>query len=140
MIDVLVLGGVVLLVAVASVWWRSRDGRVRHVDDRFTDEQLAGLQAPYGHLLLVLFTAPSCAPCAATRHLLDEVAGSRPRVTVRTVDVGDAIDLARAHRVLRAPTTFVVQADGAVRGRIGGIPERADLVALLDEDAARRAA
>lgn len=140
MTEAFALGGVVALVAVVSLWWRAWDGHVRDVADRFADAELAALDAPDGHLLLVLFTAPSCPPCTAARRLLDELADARAAVTVRAVDVGDSVEVARAHRVLRTPTVFVVTPGGAVQGRVSGVPNRDELVELLERSPVRGAA
>lgn len=133
MTEIAVLTGVVALTAGLAVWWRSRDGAVRTVDDHFAATELAGLGAAPGRWVLLEFTAPSCAPCAAARRVLDDVADGQHTVTVATVDVSAHPDAARAHGVLRTPTTFVVDAGGRVRGRIAGVPASRDVVALLGD-------
>lgn len=137
MIEVVILGGVVAATAAFSLWWRARDGAVRTVTDRFADAELAALGAPAGQRLLVEFTAPSCAPCTAARRVLDQVAAAHGDVAVRLADVGEHLDLARTHHVLRTPTTFAVAADGRVLGRVAGIPDPADVAALLTADTDR---
>lgn len=132
MTQALILLAVVVAVAALSLWWRSRDGVVQEVSDRFTDAELWALGRPAGQRVLVEFTAPSCAPCTAARRVLDAVAADRDDVSVRVVDVGDELGLARAHGVLRTPTTFAVAADGTVLGRVAGVPEPAAIAALLD--------
>lgn len=137
MTQVVILAVVVAATAALSLWWNSRDGQVRAVVDRFTDAELAVLGAQPGQRLLVEFTAPSCAPCTAARRVLDEVAADRDDVVVRVADVGEQLDLARAHGVLRTPTTFGVAADGTVLGRVAGVPAPADVVALLEAGKSR---
>lgn len=140
---VLVLLLVLSAVAALSAWWRRRDGRIRPTADLPLDHHLPGTRrAPAADLLAALdaatplvfveFTAPHCAPCARTAAILDELAAGRQDVSVRTVDIAEGLDLARAHRVLRAPTTLLVDADGQVLGRVSGVPRRDELVALLD--------
>jgi thiol-disulfide isomerase/thioredoxin len=124
---------VLAAVVLVAAWWRARDGRLRSTEStgsRFTPDQLARLGIPPGAAALIEFTAPHCAPCAAARRVLERVAEWHS-VAVVPVDVGDALDLARAHHVLRTPTTFVVAADGSVRGRVSGVPNPADLIRLL---------
>lgn len=143
MTELAILAVVVAATAAVSLWWRARDGRVRVVTDRFTDDELAALGAPPGRRLLVEFTAPSCAPCVAARRVLEQTVADRDDVDVRVADVAEQLDLARAHGVLRTPTTFAVGPDGVVLGRIAGVPDPADLAALLDSGdvgARRRAA
>lgn len=135
-----VLLAVLVAVALAAAWWRAREGRLRSTGGRFTPDQLAGLGVPPGVAAFIQFTAPHCVPCVAARRVLDDVA-ARHSVAVVPVDVGGALDLARAHHVLRTPTTFVVAADGSVPGRVSGVPDPADLARLLTSmDAPRRAA
>lgn len=131
--DAGVLIAVLAAVALFSVWWKRRDGRVREVADRFSADELATLGLAPGAPALLEFTAPHCAPCRATKQVLDDVAGLWPEVAVLAVDVGDALELSKAHHVMRAPTTFVLGPDGVVRGRIGGVPDPGELAALLDE-------
>lgn len=135
MTDAGVLIAVLVAVALFSVWWKRRDGRVRRVADRFTADELAALGVPAGSAALVEFTAPHCAPCRATKQVLDDVARLWPDVAVVAVDVGDALAVSKAHHVMRAPTTFVLGADGVVRGRIGGVPDPGELAGLLEDDA-----
>lgn len=132
MTEVVVLAVVVAVTAGLAAVWRARDGAVRAVDDRFATPELADLGVPSGRWALVEFTAPSCAPCVAARRVLDEVATGRESVTVVTVDVSAHADAARAHGVLRTPSTFVVDPGGRVRGRISGVPSGPDVIALLD--------
>lgn len=137
MTQVLVLAAVVAATAMLAGWWRVRDGQVRKVADRFTDREVTALGAQVGQRLLVEFTAPSCAPCTAARRVLDEVAAGHADVAVRVADVSERLDLARTHGVLRTPTTFVVAADGAVLGRVAGVPAAADVAVLLDAGTSR---
>jgi thiol-disulfide isomerase/thioredoxin len=120
------------VAAVLALWWRRRDGRVVADSGRFTSAELAALGVPGGAVALVEFTAPHCAPCAAARQVLDEIADG-DQVVVVAVDVGEpkGDDLARRHKVLRTPTTFVVAPDGSIRGRVSGVPHRQEVDALV---------
>ena len=128
MAQVLPLLAVVLLVGVVWVTLRRRSGVPRRTDDHLTSEELAALGADSP--VLVLFTAPGCAPCGPARRILDEV-GAAAGIPVISVDVGAYTALAQRHRVMRAPTTFVVTADGGIAARISGVPRIADLTGLL---------
>jgi thioredoxin-like negative regulator of GroEL len=130
MTDVLVLLVVLALTAGVALWHRSREGRVSGVAGEAFDR--ARLGAPAGVRLLVEFTAPTCASCGAAKDVLDAVARDRADVLVVTVDVGDHLDLARAHSIMRAPTTLVVDEADRVRHRISGVPTSGDVVAVLD--------
>jgi thioredoxin-like negative regulator of GroEL len=130
MTDLLVLVAVLALTAAVALWHRSRQGRVSVVaGDRF---DRARLEAPAGVSLLVEFTAPGCAPCVQARAILEGVVAEREDVALVLADVGEQLDLARAHGVMRAPTTLVVDAADRVRHRISGVPSSGDVHALLD--------
>jgi thioredoxin-like negative regulator of GroEL len=130
MTDVLVLLVVLLLTGAAAAWYRSHQGRVTAVEGATFDRGRLG--APVGATLLVEFTAPGCVPCGQAREVLETVARDRPDVAVVLADVGDHLDLARAHGILRAPTTLLVDPEGRVCHRISGVPAGADVTALLD--------
>lgn len=135
--DALPLLLVVAAAALFSVWWKRRDGSVREVADRFTAEELETVGAPAGAAVLLEFTAPNCAPCRAAKQVLSDVAQLWPDVTLVTVDVADALNVAKAHRVMRAPTTFVIGPGRTVRGRVSGVPDPGQIAALLEGDGPR---
>lgn len=132
MTDVLLLAAVVGGAAVLAACWRTRDGRLRDVDEALSVAELALVGADPTRPLLLELTAPGCAPCAVARRVLDDVAAGTP-VAVVAVDVGDVPDLARAHRVLRAPTVLAVAPGGRVRARVSGVPDAGELRAVLRE-------
>jgi thiol-disulfide isomerase/thioredoxin len=143
---VLILLAVLAATVAFSAWWKARDGRVigarATVTPSAPGSRWAGLPVeaadvvahikPSTTLALVEFTAPDCVPCVKTGLLLDEVAADRDDLSVHSVDVGDALDLVGAHRIMRAPTTLLVTEDGHLLGRVSGLPRRDELIALLD--------
>ena len=142
MSDVVLLGAVVVATAILAWWWRRRQGSVRAGRDgeRLSAPDLAALGAPSDRVVLLEFTAPGCVACRATRSVLDDAAAERDDVQVVVAQVGHHLDLVRAHGILRAPTTLVIDRDGTVRHRITGVPDRARLAALLDPSRGDRAA
>lgn len=134
----LVLLAVVAVTGLLAVWWRRRDGRVTTAPTAIglarghDAADIAAAVKPATPLVLVEFTAPGCVSCGSAKVVLEDVAAGRDDLSVVAVDVGDALDLARAHRIMRAPTTLLISADGHLLGRVGGIPRRPELVALLD--------
>jgi hypothetical protein len=140
MTDVAVLAGVVALVGALSWWWRARDGHVRRAHGHVVEGLRAELGASPGGWLLLLFTAPACSPCALARRVLDDLAAGRADVQVAAVDVGDRLDLARAHHVLRAPTVLVIDEAGDVVARVSGVPQVDELDDILAGSRAEPAA
>jgi thiol-disulfide isomerase/thioredoxin len=140
----LVLLAVLVVTGAVAAWWRARDGRVIGASLPVGTPAASpweGLPVdaadvvaaitPSTPLTFVEFTAPDCVPCARTRELLDDVTADRPDVSVVAVDVADGLDLARAHRIMRAPTTLLITADGHLLGRVSGVPRADELDELL---------
>ncbi len=136
--------GVVVVVAVLAVasllgWWhKRRDGRLRRVDVTRAAEAsaplpvaLAAVGVRPGEVTLVQFSAPVCAPCRATRRVLDDVRAGLDGVHLVEVDVEERLDVARALDVWRTPTVLVVDVAGQVVQRASGVPARDDLRAAL---------
>ncbi|WP_406210684.1 MULTISPECIES: thioredoxin family protein [unclassified Streptomyces] len=128
----------VVVLAAASAYGvlqRRRSGRVR-VRGRDDGKRLgaAELGAALGErATLVQFSSAFCAPCRATRRVLDEVAGMVPGVTHVEIDAEDHLDLVRRFDILKTPTVLVLDADGNVVRRATGQPRKADVIAALGE-------
>lgn len=148
----LVLLLVVALTGLVSAWWRRRDGRVDAIgtvptgsgDERWDAlpveaADIAAALDTTTPLVLVEFTTPDCHPCVTTRGVLADAVADRPDVAVAELDVAQALDLARAHRVLTAPTTMLITRQGHLLGRVAGVPRRDELDALLRTTAPRPA-
>ncbi|MDQ0814834.1 thiol-disulfide isomerase/thioredoxin [Streptomyces sp. B3I7] len=82
---------------------------------------------------LVQFSSAFCAPCRATRRVLDEVAGMVPGVVHVEMDAEKHLDLVRALKVESTPTVLVLDVAGRVVRRAAGQPRRVDVIAALGE-------
>jgi thiol-disulfide isomerase/thioredoxin len=149
---------VVLAAATAYGLWRGqRDGRLRPVvpappGDTARDvapvqtggsTQETGGRAPEAGVLatlgvqpgtavtLVQFSSAFCAPCRATRRVLDEVTGLLDDVRHIEVDAESHLDAVRALNVWRTPTVLVVDAHGRVVQRASGVPGKAQVIAAV---------
>jgi thiol-disulfide isomerase/thioredoxin len=80
---------------------------------------------------LLQFSSAFCAPCRATRRVLGEVAGLVPGVTHVEVDAEQHLEVVRALRVLRTPTTLILDAGGREVSRAAGLPQRDQVLAAL---------
>jgi thioredoxin-like negative regulator of GroEL len=56
--------------------------------------------------------------------MLSAVASEREGVIHLNVDLTHRPDIAKHFHVLQTPTTLILDADGAVQSRIGGVPNR----------------
>lgn len=118
----LIAGGIVLLAVVAGFVLRAQDGRRRSGGA----VRVRPADVPGGELAtaaLVQFSTELCARCPQVRRLLGDIATARgiPHVEI---DLTDRSDLAARYHVLQTPTTFLVDASGAVLSRWGGVPDR----------------
>ena len=154
MTGVWIVLGVLVLASAFGLYRRATDGRLRavteigadtegsepvpgagpggghaHAGDRVSAEELG---APLGErATLVQFSSAFCAPCRATRVVLEDVAGMVEGVAHVEVDAESHLDLVRRLDVRRTPTVLVLDDTGLVRVRAAGAPRKADVVAAL---------
>jgi thiol-disulfide isomerase/thioredoxin len=81
---------------------------------------------------LLQFSSAFCAPCRATRRILEDVARAVPGVAHVEVDAEEHLDLVRALGVRRTPTTVVLDATGREVTRATGAPKPAQVLAALE--------
>ncbi|HVE99611.1 MAG TPA: thioredoxin family protein [Mycobacteriales bacterium] len=134
-------GFVVLLATLAAATavgfvWAGRRGRLRAVvDDEGGAADAATLRAigvePGPRGTLVQFSSTFCAPCRATRRVLTDVAAMVDGVAYVEVDAEANLDAVRRLRIMRTPTTFVLDAGGRVVVRASGQPRKPDVLAAL---------
>ncbi|WP_431976269.1 TlpA family protein disulfide reductase [Micromonospora haikouensis] len=142
---VLLVVGVLGLAACFGWWRRRRDGRLRSVaaapapvDGAVAGARhdahrplLARLGARPGAVTLVQFSSAVCAPCRATRRILERVEAAVPGVVLVEIDAEQHLDAVRELDVWRTPTVLVVDPAGRVVLRASGVPVRDDLVAAV---------
>lgn len=135
-------GLVVLLVALAASallgwWWTRRNGRFASTDVPAPAREVLGsaeIGEPLGErATLVQFSSAFCAPCRATRVVLAEVAGMVDGVTAVEIDAESHLDLVRRLDVMRTPTTFVLDAGGAIVTRASGLPSRDQVLTAVSQ-------
>jgi thiol-disulfide isomerase/thioredoxin len=96
---------------------------------RLTEADLGG---PLGsRATLVQFSSAFCAPCRATRRVLDSVAGMVEGVRHVEIDAEASLELVRRLEVRATPTVLVLDARGTVVRRAGGQPRTVDVIAAL---------
>lgn len=129
----LALTALVAVTVVVGAVWRIRDGRRRDGSRDGDPAGLAELGVAAGRISLVQFSTETCTRCPQVRRMLQGVASAHPAVDHIEVDLTHRPDLARRHRVLSTPTTFVVDAGWTVVARFNGAPRRAQIETVLDE-------
>lgn len=105
--------------------------RVQGEGKRLGPRELGGLLGE--RATLVQFSSAFCAPCRATRRVLDEVAAMVPGVVHVEIDAEARLELVRELEILKTPTVLVLDAAGQVVRRATGQPRRADVIAALGE-------
>ena len=81
---------------------------------------------------LLQFSSAFCAPCRATRRVLDEVARIVPGVAHVEVDAEHHLDLVRRLGIVRTPTTLVLDPLGVEVSRATGAPSKQAVIASLE--------
>jgi len=79
----------------------------------------------------VQFSSTFCAPCRATRLVLDRVAGTTEGVAHVELDVADHAGLGERLGIDATPTVLILDADGIERGRVRGVPTLAQARAAV---------
>jgi len=131
---------VILAAATAFGLWRKRtNGRFVQSSPAAASDgsgphrlTAADLGEPLGErATLVEFTSAFCAPCRATRRVLDRVVTSVDGVVVIEIDAEIELALTRELGILRTPTVLILDSEGSIHHRAAGEPRYADVVAAL---------
>ena len=146
-------GAWVLVIAVVAalvfgLYRAATDGRfggtrrVRGADGAASETGESSLLAytPWADALgeratLLQFSSAFCAPCRATRRILETVSASQPGVAHIEVDAEQHLDLVRRLGILRTPTTIVLDAAGHELVRAAGAPTKAQVLSALPPSA-----
>ena len=130
----IILLALVVASTLIGLVGRSTTGRIREVarsDERIHVTELSADAVAGTGATLLQFSTEFCSPCRTTKSLLGALAAELPGITHVDVDVSTRPDLADRFNLLQSPTTFILDATGAVRSRIGGAPRIAEVRAEL---------
>jgi thiol-disulfide isomerase/thioredoxin len=119
MSPVLYLLALVAAATTLGIVWKRSQGRVRQATGEAREFVTSGAK-----ITLLQFSTEVCAPCAATRTVLEKIAEDSDAVSHVDLDVTHRSDLAARFNVLQTPTTLILDANGAVKARIGGAVRR----------------
>lgn len=144
---IIALAAVLIAATSFGIAWRRRQGRLRTPGQRrlsspghprMTDADLR--QSLGSRATLVQFSSAFCAPCRATRQTLAEVAGMLEGVTYVEIDAESRLDLVRRLNIYATPAVVVLGRDGTIVRQASGQPRKADIIAVLGELLAGKAA
>lgn len=126
---------VLLAATVFGLVWRRRYGVLRAAR---AEGDLVDLAAELGvepgeRATLLQFSSAFCAPCRATKRVLEEVAGLVEGVAHVEIDAESHLDLVRRFNVMRTPTVFVLDGAGRIVQKAVGQPRKADVIAALGQ-------
>jgi thiol-disulfide isomerase/thioredoxin len=140
----LVLAVAIVLALGLGLWRALTDGRfrgthrVRGAGDTATATTTASVLAGTAYdgqlgerATLLQFSSAFCAPCRATRRVLEDVAAMVPGVLHVEVDAEHHLDLVRALGIVRTPTTLVLDPNGREVSRASGVPTKQVVIASL---------
>lgn len=133
------LAAALVLTALAAVWLRARNGRLRGDEGDAMGPQAVlgrlGVRPGDADLTVVQFSTAFCGPCRATRARLQQLQATRPGLAYVHVDAESHLDEVRELDVRRTPTLFYLLRDGSLLGRSSGAPRPEELTALVDAHA-----
>lgn len=119
------LGGLLAVTFGVGLFLRWQQARPRHtVAHEVIQPARLGAERLGDSATLLQFSTEMCARCPGVHRTLSEVAGEQPGVLHLDVDLTHRPDIAKHFHVLQTPTTLILDRNGAVQTRIGGIPSR----------------
>jgi thiol-disulfide isomerase/thioredoxin len=139
-----VLAAAIVLALGVGLWRAATDGRfggthrVRGAGDAVAESEARSVLAGTAYdgqlgerATLLQFSSAFCAPCRATRRVLEDVAGMVPGVRHVEVDAEHHLELVRRLGIMRTPTTLVLDPHGREVSRASGAPTKQAVIASL---------
>ena len=121
------IGLAVLLTVtvVAGIVVRWNQGRAHHhVPHEVVEPARLGADGLGDVATLLQFSTEMCSRCPGVHRTLSDVADARPGVRHLDVDLTDRPDIAKHFHVLQTPTTLILDRDGVIQTRFGGVARR----------------
>jgi thiol-disulfide isomerase/thioredoxin len=121
------IGLALLLTATVAVgvflqWQQNRPRR--HISHEVVEPLRLGAESLGEVATLLQFSTELCARCPGVHRTLDSIASARQGVRHLDVDLTHRPDIAKHFHILQTPTTLVLDRDGVVQTRFGGVPSR----------------
>ena len=121
------IGLAVLLAATVAAGFvvRWNQGRAHHhVPHEAIEPARLGADGLGDVATLLQFSTELCSRCPGVHRTLSAVADARPGVRHLDVDLTHRPDIAKHFHVLQTPTTLILDRNGIVQTRFGGVPRR----------------
>jgi thiol-disulfide isomerase/thioredoxin len=119
------LAALLTVTVVAGLAVRWNQGRARHhVPHEVVEPARLGADGLGDVATLLQFSTEMCSRCPGVHRTLSSVADARPGVRHLDVDLTHRPDIAKHFHVLQTPTTLILDRDGVVQTRFGGVPRR----------------
>jgi thiol-disulfide isomerase/thioredoxin len=126
LVDALFVIAALLAATVGvGIFVRWQDGRPRkHIDGEVVEPQRLGAEALGKSATLLQFSTEMCARCPGVHRTLASLADARDGVLHLDVDLTKRPDIAKHFHVMQTPTTLILDREGVVQTRFGGVPNR----------------
>lgn len=126
LVDALIVLTALLAVTLGvGAFARWRQGRPqRQIPNEVVDPQRLGAERLGDTATLLQFSTEMCARCPGVHRSLSSLAGDRDGVLHLDVDLTHRPDIAKHFQIMQTPTTLILDGDGVIRTRIGGVPHR----------------
>lgn len=129
--EMLLLIGVILVSTAFGVHRKRTDGAIKTPNEgSFVTSQELGHDMG-SSATFVQFSSPYCQPCKATHRIIEELTVGQSGIAHVDLQVADHLDLVNQLRVLRTPTTVLLDAHGHIEFRAEGLPSLPDLESAL---------
>ncbi|WP_375384939.1 TlpA family protein disulfide reductase [uncultured Microbacterium sp.] len=120
--------GIAVLLAVTvgvGIFLQWRQGRPRrHIPHEVVEVERLGAAGLGENATLLQFSTEFCARCPGVHRTLSAVADRHEGVRHLDVDLTHRPDIARHFHVLQTPTTLILDSEGVIQTRLGGVPGR----------------
>ena len=127
--ELIVIAALVAFATALGFLHKALSGRARQLVK--TQDLPAGVVLGTDATLLQ-FSTEVCSPCRATHTVLHRLAHENDGLSHVDLDITHRADLAAQFNILQTPTTFILDATGTIRARIGGAVKRDTVLAELD--------
>lgn len=94
------------------------------IPDEVIEPERLGAERLGDRATLLQFSTELCARCPGVHRTLSSVAAAEEGVLHLDIDLTHRPDIARHFHVLQTPTTLILDRNGMIQTRFGGVPKR----------------